>query len=198
MKTDGSRYVALESDNIRGMRKRQRIIRIVIPVSFVAVVIAGLLIISYQSYEANHKAALVLSNDLLQALEQRISVEVQAYLKPAARMVELVAALAGGKAFQATGGGGIEPLAMAVLKTYPQLAMFNIADSRGNFLMPKKMPDGSIHTKMIARRDQQGFVTWVRRDTAGAVTGTETSMDNSYDPRVRPWYAGAVKVLRVY
>ena len=71
MKTDGSRYVALESDNIRGMRKRQRIIRIVIPVSFVAVVIAGLLIISYQSYEANHKAALVLSNDLLQALDRR-------------------------------------------------------------------------------------------------------------------------------
>jgi len=193
MKADDTMYVPLEPDNVRKIRKRHRIIRVIIPISFVVVIIAALLTIAYQSYYANRKAALVLSNDLLKALEQRISIEVQAYLKPAVNMVELVANLVGSQAFQATRKSEIEPLAMEVLQTYPQLAMFNIADLRGNFLMPKKMPDGSIHTKIIERRNQKGFVTWVRRNISGEITGTETSMDNTYDPRVRPWYVGAVK-----
>ena len=83
MKADDTMYVPLEPDNVRKIRKRHRIIRVIIPISFVVVIIAALLTIAYQSYYANRKAALVLSNDLLKALEQRISIEVQAYLKPA-------------------------------------------------------------------------------------------------------------------
>lgn len=164
-----------------------------VPISFVIVILAAVLLIAYYSYHSNRKAALSLSNDLLNTLDQRISTEVEAYLSPAVHMVELVASFVRRGTFKVSEKSEIEHLAIEILQAYPQLAMFNIADSRGNFLMPKKMPDGSIHTKVIEWRNGQGHVTWIRRDTQGMVKETEKSIDNSYDPRVRPWYVGAVK-----
>ena len=43
----------------------------------------------------------------------------------------------------------LETYSIVVLQAYPQLAMFNMADERGNFLMPKKMPDGSKDNRRI-------------------------------------------------
>ena len=40
-------------------------------------------------------------------------------------------------------------LAFRVLANLSQISIFNVADTRGNFLMVKKMSDGSNHTKII-------------------------------------------------
>ncbi len=193
MPTAETTYISLETDHLGHHLRRRRLVRIMVPISFVAVILAAVLLIAYYSYHSNRKAAFALSNDLLNALDQSISTEVEAYLSPAVHMVELVASFVRRGTFKVSEKSEIEHLAIEVLQAYPQLAMFNIADSNGNFLMPKKMPDGSIHTKVIEWRNGQGHVTWIRRDTQGMVKGTEKSIDNSYDPRVRPWYVGAVK-----
>jgi adenylate cyclase len=193
MPTDETTYISLETDHLGPRQRRSHLVRIIVPISFVAVILAAVLLIAYYSYHSNRKAALALSNDLLNTLDQSISTEVETYLSPAVHMVELVASFVRRGTFKVSEKSEIEHLAIEVLQAYPQLAMFNIADSNGNFLMPKKMPDGSIHTKVIEWRNGQGHVTWIRRDTQGMVKGTEKSIDNSYDPRVRPWYVGAVK-----
>jgi adenylate cyclase len=193
MPTAETNYISLETDHFGHLQRRSRLVRIMVPISFVTVILAAVLLIAYYSYHSNRKAALSLSNDLLNTLDQRISTEVEAYLSPAVHMVELVASFVRRGTFKVSEKSEIEHLAIEVLQAYPQLAMFNIADSHGNFLMPKKMPDGSIHTKVIEWRNGQGNVTWIRRDTQGMVKETEKSIDNSYDPRVRPWYVGAVK-----
>jgi adenylate cyclase len=41
-------------------------------------------------------------------------------------------------------------------------------------------------------------VTWIRRDLDGNVVDEETSFDESYDPRNRPWYKGAVDSKEPY
>lgn len=198
MPTAETTYVSLETDRLRHHRRRSRLVLIIVPISFVAVILAAVLLIAYYSYHSNRKAALALSNDLLNTLDQRISTEVETYLSPAVQMVELVASFVSRGTFKVNEKSEIEHLAIEVLQAYPQLAMFNIADSHGNFLMPKKMPDGSIHTKVIEWRNGQGHVTWIRRDTQGMVKRTEKSIDNSYDPRVRPWYVGAVKQRGIF
>ena len=91
-----------------------------------------------------------------------------------------------------------EVLAMHVLETYPQLATVNIADTTGNFLMPKRMSDGSVHTKRIERTDGATRVTWSRRNPQGEVIAVEHVEDDDYDPRVRPWYRGAVSGGKLY
>jgi adenylate cyclase len=84
-------------------------------------------------------------------------------------------------------------LSMEVLKNYPQLAMVYVADTKGNFLMQKKMPDASIHTKHIEYTiAATPRVTWIRRDPRGEVVAVEDVTDDTYDPRVRPWYRGAI------
>lgn len=198
MSTAEPAYIPLEADRLGRHRRRRCLVRITVPIAFVAVILSAVLLIAYYSYHNNRKATLVLSNDLLKTLDQRISTEVEAYLSPAVHMVELVASFVKRGTFDVHEKSELEHLAMEVLYAYPQLAMFNIADSQGNFLMPKKMPDGSIHTKVIEWRKGQGHVTWIRRDSKGAVARTEKSIDNSYDPRVRPWYIGAVKNRGVF
>ena len=107
-------------------------------------------------------------------------------------MATLAAGVLRGQAFGTDFPSLTEVLAVHVLETYPQLATVNIADTKGNFLMPKRMPDGSIHTKRIERTDAATRVTWRRRNPQGEVIAVEHAEDDNYDPRGRPWYRSAV------
>jgi class 3 adenylate cyclase len=77
--------------------------------------------------------------------------------------------------------------------------MVYVADTKGNFLMQKKMPDASIHTKRIEHTDATTpRVTWMRRNPRGEVVAVEDVTDDTYDPRVRPWYRGAITDRDLY
>jgi hypothetical protein len=92
----------------------------------------------------------------------------------------------------------IESFGIQTLKAYPQNVAFNVGDPAGNFLMTKKMPDGSIHTKIMERKNGKPETTWIRRDSAGNTIQFETTLDDIYDPRTRPWYRGAAKSAGVF
>ncbi|OQY57539.1 MAG: hypothetical protein B6245_16540 [Desulfobacteraceae bacterium 4572_88] len=85
----------------------------------------------------------------------------------------------------------LEAYGIHVLRSFPQVAMINIADEQGNFMMPKKFPDGKIGTKIIDRAANPPTVTWKYRNETDVVDKVETSEDVKYDPRTRPWYRGA-------
>jgi adenylate cyclase len=85
----------------------------------------------------------------------------------------------------------LESYGIHVLKAFPQLAMANIGDESGNFMMPKKFPEGKMGTKFIDRGTDPPTVIWKYRDQSGNVENIETSTDVKYDPRSRPWYKGA-------
>ena len=130
MPTAETAYVSLETDPLVRHRRRRRLVRIIVPIAFVVVILLAVLLIATYSYRSNRKAALALSNDLLKTLDQRISTEVDAYLSPAVRMVELVASFVERGEFKVGEKSELEHLAIETLRAYPQLAMFNIADSR--------------------------------------------------------------------
>jgi adenylate cyclase len=179
-------------------RRRQRLRRIVIPLACVIMMLGAILAIATFSYQQNRRDALALSDDLLRELQRRIATEVKGYLAPAAEMARLATSMLQSQAFGPDFPALIEGLAMRVLENYPQLVTVNIADTRGNFLRPKRMPDGSIHTKRIARTDAATRVTWHRRNPRGEVTAVEHAAHDDYDPRVRPWYRGAVSGRKLY
>ncbi|QTA85000.1 adenylate/guanylate cyclase domain-containing protein [Desulfonema magnum] len=85
----------------------------------------------------------------------------------------------------------LESYGIHLLKSFPQLAMANIADEKGNFMMPKKLPDGKMGTKIINRAVTPPTVTWKYRNKNGVIEKTEESTDVKYDPTGRPWYKGA-------
>lgn len=159
------------------------------------VAIAGIVAFAYHN---NRKDALALSKDLLESLGRRIASEVHDYLNPASEMITLTVNIARDPSIGITRREEVEPLAKQILRNYPQLTIFSLADVNGNFVMQKKMPDGSIHTKIIDRTEKTTRVTWIRRDVDGNIIAEEKSEDDSYDARNRPWYQGAVKKNGVY
>jgi len=177
----------------RRQRFKHRLMRVIIPVGCVLFMVATILSISAYGYYVNHRDTLLLSENLLESLDLRIAAQVHEYLAPASEMVRLAAEIVENPSYGIDNRSELEILAMPILRAYPQLTAFSAADSQGNFLMLKKMPDGSIDTKSIELSETGRRVTWTRRDKLNKIVNVEESVDDRYDPRVRPWYMGAVE-----
>lgn len=191
--------VDISSDGLsRRNYLRRRVLRVAGPIGFVVVMLAALLAITAYSYDSNRRDALALSDDLLGSIERRIAKELESFVIPIENTVRLTADVLKNTSFDINNRTLLEPLAFRVLANLSQISMFNIADTRGNFLMVKKMPDGSNHTKIIDRTQKATQVTWIRRDPSGNEIDVEKTADDSYDPRNRPWYVGAVESRQVY
>jgi class 3 adenylate cyclase len=160
--------------------------------------VASIAFIAVYAYYSNREDALDLTDDLLETLDRQIAAEVENYLAPASDMAKLAAKIIEDPSFGITQYSQIEALSIQILKNYPQLTIISIADVKGNFLMPKKMPDSSIHTKVINRESDTKRAKWVRRDTSGRVVDEEEVVDDTYDARTRPWYVGAAKTRGLF
>jgi class 3 adenylate cyclase len=188
------------SSNDRGSRKslRGHFFRMAGPIGFVVVMLAALLAITAYSYYSNRRDALALSDDMLGVIERRIAGELKAFFGPIEDSVQLTAEVLRNTPFDIHNRDLVESFAFKVLANLSQASNFIVADPQGNFLMVAKMADGSLHTKIIERTAGSSRVTWIRRDRQGSVIDEETSADDSYDPRNRPWYKGAVKSDKIY
>jgi class 3 adenylate cyclase len=174
------------------------VFRILGPIGFVLVVLAALSSITVYSYYSNRRDALALTDDILGAIERRIAKELETFLIPVEDTVNLITDVLQNTSFDIRNRDMLEPLAFRVLTNLSQISNFNVADPDGNFLMVKEMPDGAFHTKIVDRSQTVTQVTRIRRDAAGSEIAVETSADDSYDPRTRPWYTGAVEAGEVY
>jgi adenylate cyclase len=191
--------VSISHDNLSGAKDlRRRILRVLLPIGFAIVILAALLSITAYSYYSNRRDALALSDDLLHAIERRIARELEAFFGPIGDTVQLTAVFLENMPFDVGNRALLEPLAFKVLANLSQISNFYVADTRGNFLMVQKMPDGSNNTKIIDRSAKATQVTWIRRNPSGNEIAVEKTIDDSFDPRNRPWYVGAVKSRKAY
>jgi hypothetical protein len=181
----------------RRQRLKRRLLRVIIPIGGVFLILASIMTITMVSYYSNRRDTLALSEDMLKALDQRIQSEADAYLMPASNLVRIGAETLRER-IDEVWSPNRTPLGLQVIKTYPQLSSFFCADPKGNFVMHKQNPDGTIDTKVIERQPSKIKVTWVRRDAANNVVKTETSGYDNYDPRERSWYVGALQTRNLY
>ena len=184
----------------RGSWKSRRgyFFRVAGPIIFVLIMLAALLVITGYSYYSNRRDALALSDEVLGAIERRIAGELEAFLKPIEDTVQLTANFLSNSTFDIQNRDRLEPLAFGILRNLSQITNVIVADTRGSFLMIARQPDESLHTKIIDRSTGPARVNWIRRDPAGNVVDEETSVDDSYDPRNRPWFKGAVNSQEPY
>jgi adenylate cyclase len=182
----------------RRQRLKRRLLRVIVPVGCVLFMVATILSISAYGYYINRRDTLVLSDTLLSSLDRRIMTQVNLYLAPASKMVALATDVIDEPSYGIDKRADLEILGIPILSAFPQLTTFLVANTKGDFLMLKKMPDGSIHTKNIELSEAARRVSWTRRDTQNKVVKVEEIVDDSYDPRVRPWYGGAVKAQGIF
>ena len=170
---------------------RSRPLHVDILTAFTVVLIVTVGLIVGHVYRENRRAVLTLSTQLIEQTSQQASDVAVSYLAPAQTTARVAASLARPASAPLIHNAPLINYAFEIVRLYPHLAMANIGDEQGNFLMHKRMPDGTIATKTIDRTATPPTVTWTYRDKAGQVTREETSRDVKYDPRERPWYQGA-------
>ncbi|MBL8699892.1 MAG: GAF domain-containing protein, partial [Alphaproteobacteria bacterium] len=174
-------------------QSRHRWSRIGLPIIGVGLIIAAILGIAWYSYETNKRDALQLADEVIQSQAQRISREVDAYLGPAPRAVELLRGVLSDGKFLGEPQGGAEAIGWQILFDNPQLSLISYASPDGSFMMAKREASGAIDTKVIDRRKGAPETTWTRRDPQGATRLVEKDPTDTYDPRTRVWYQGAVE-----
>lgn len=182
----------------RQVQFKRKLLRILVPILCVVVLMAAIWGIALFNYTSNRRDALALSENLLQSLDRRIATEVRTFLEPASDMVKILDSTLRNSSHLENLRVLGEPLAIQMLKNIPQLSLFSFGDTAGNYLMMKKMPDQSIHTKLIERGTSSVKVTWIRRGVEGQEIEREITEGEAFDPRTRPWFIGALKTADVY
>jgi len=173
-------------------RRRRRWSRVGLPLAGVVVFVAALLGIGAYSHEVNRRDALQLADEVIRSQEQRILREVEAYLAPAPRAVDLLRGVLSDGAFLGAAQGGAEAIGWQVLYNNPQLALISYAAPDGSYMAVRREANGSIDTKVIERAGEARRTTWTRRDRAGRTIRVEDDPADTYDPRTRVWYKAAV------
>jgi adenylate cyclase len=162
----------------------------------VLLMIAAILAIAVYTDRANRQGVLALSDDLLATLDSRIAVEVSAYLGPATRATRIVRGMLKENAL--THPQEAEATAATVLREVPQITNLNFADPDGNYILVRRGTGGGTETKLIENVPGPRRVSWIYRDAAGAEISRKEDPSDSYDPRQRPWYAGAIDADQLF
>ena len=83
---------------------------------------------------------------------------------------------------------------MEILDTHKEFAMVYFGDTKGNLIMGRRMPDGSLTRRYITRTDDTVYTKYVHENRIYNATfpNTTESAATGYDPRSRGWYKKAV------
>jgi len=174
------------------LRWRRKLQRIGLPIAGVVMMIGAILAIAVYSDQANRGGVLALSNDLLNELDSRIEQQVSAYVDPAGRAMAIINDTLAGAEGDARGALFVR-VAASALRAVPHIAQFLWADPQGDFLQVRRGGAGTIEYKRILNRPGDRVVEWIRLDSNGNEISRTPDPADTYDPRQRPWYIGAMK-----
>ena len=164
-----------------------------LPLGGVGLIIGFLLGIAIYADHANRAGVLGLSNTLLRSTQERIAMQVSAYLEPASHAI-LLAHTTLGRGGPTDRAEEAYVFAASVLEDTPQIANVLFADAAGNFMLVTRATDGprgATETKRVLMQPSGRTVEWITRDHAGKVTARRQDPKDDFDPRTRPWFTGA-------
>ncbi len=171
-------------------RRRSTLLRVALPVAGVSLIIGFLLGIAVYADSANRAGVLGLSDSLLHNLQDRIALQVSAFLQPAARAVLLAQSIIG-RGGATTNAEQAYSFAASELAETPQIANIEFADGAGNFLLVRRAAAGATETKRILTGQNGRSVEWITRDKSGHITNRRQDPSDDYDARTRSWFTGA-------
>ncbi len=133
-----------------------------------------------------------LSTGFMKEVAARAQGATLGYLEAGPRSLEAIRGLARGGRLDLADDSALEQELRTLLLAYEELEMFNFGWPSGDFLMVKRMPDGSFSSKRIRRRDSIAESLWVHENPIWYRNETYADRrepaEEAYDPRRRPWY----------
>ncbi|MBF0183778.1 MAG: hypothetical protein HQM06_05215 [Magnetococcales bacterium] len=174
-------------------------------------------------YHSSSRAAEESAYFTLTQIGRRTVEKIKEFLYPSAAIVQLNAHLFASeneKQFLER----FNQLTLRQLTLYPQFSLIYFGDKQGNHWLNKRERDGTIRTRVVQRLDDSAAsraalqeaarqtsperitallspylaTHWYGHAEGGHLVKQESVYDFNYDPRLRPWYAGALEVNNLY
>ena len=168
-------------------------LRQTIALSLAAMIVATAAVITVSTYLSTRNTLLGFSRNLIAHNADLVHEQVTGFLRPASSAATLTMSLVDMNMIDVGDLHRTEAYFFELLRLHRTVAMFNLGDEAGNFVMVKRMPDGSLSTKLITTEGERRVV-WRHRDVDATLEPPREEVvdpDDTYDPRVRPWYEGA-------
>ncbi len=83
---------------------------------------------------------------------------------------------------------------LETLQTHREFVMVYFADTDGNLIMGRRMPDGTLSKRYISRTENSVKTQYVHenKEYNASYPNTVENIDKGYDPRTRGWYKEAI------
>ena len=159
--------------------------------AFVCLLVTAALPIIVVGYYQNKAIVSDLGDDLIEQTSRTVVEKTRNYFLPASEAVEMSARLAQLGAISCDDFKQMEMYTLGVLKSYPQVSMFYLANEQGDYIRAWRQSNGNLETRIIRAAAFPPTDSFIIRDDLLKVIGTQESGHIDFDPRTRPWYVGA-------
>jgi len=172
-----------------------RVSRGIILVNTLLIMITGFTIIFF-SWMSSQGSASSLAASLMQEMGESVKNKIVMFFSPSERAAREIGYLVHSQV--------LDPVKRQdetleyfkeLLKVNPEFKMVYFADTKGNLIMNRRMPDGSFTRRFVNRNDDHIKISWEHENASyyGTFANTTEALDSGYDPRKRPWYIDASK-----
>lgn len=176
-------------------------LRLSIRVIMATLILASATVITANSYFSSRKVLINFSHELIEQTASMVRLQVDSFIEPARLASELTLMLVNDGLVEVDNDEQIEQFFFDFISVHGSVATLNYGNNQGEFIMVKRMTDGSLSTKIIRGQGALRDVVWNHRRVGGAcdeIDRTEHTPSDPYDPRVRPWYIGAKEGRRLF
>ncbi|MDD3147607.1 MAG: adenylate/guanylate cyclase domain-containing protein [Candidatus Riflebacteria bacterium] len=164
-------------------------LQVVVFFSFLALfslIVAGIVVYGYRS---NSEIMLQSSDELLYQISETVIRQTSNHLDPARKTGALLRKMIERGDSFAKSPELVETLSLETLEIYPQFSAVYLGDENGNFVMSRRLEEGTYSTRIISRTSEPSGVIEIDRDADWQIIATRSSSILNYDPRERPWYS---------
>ncbi|AQS84726.1 MAG: cache domain-containing protein [Acetobacter aceti] len=172
---------------------RQKFIQVVVPIATVLLILLAIGGIGWHNYRTTRAGVLKLTHELLQSVQRYVVQDVTGYMG---------AATLGGSFAQdfishapvAVTRNAFYSYGATMLRLVPQIQSYYMGDQNGEFLLVERAPQGKgLEYTDLRVVDGKAIFHHDFYDEKGKKIRSEENPSDNYDPRVRPWYQGAVE-----
>jgi len=176
-------------------------IRLVLLFSFLAVIWGTFFLTTTSSQITSEQVLKDHSHVIMENIASYAMEQSQNYLSKAQRATELTKSLLRSQVLAQENGRALENYFLEQLVSYPDISGIYIGTPEGDFFYVsrnEKYSAGGIRTKIISHENGERRVNYVWRDAQRNLVAEEVDTTDRYDPRVRPWYQGAMAANDIF
>lgn len=140
---------------------------------------------------ATEKALRDYSHELLTNVVDETRENAAGYLRQAANSVQLAVRVLQAGLLAPDDSDRLDRYFLEQLQIVPQIDALFYGDIDGNFVFSKRDGDGYLSKRIVNERAPGERVQRLQRDAGLQTTGETFDLDDSYDPRNRPWFKQA-------